>query len=56
MAIVHVKGHQYYTKSVRIGGRITSRSFGRVQGKHARDFREWDRIEREEKRHKRMRR
>ncbi len=59
MAIVHVNGHLYYTKSVRQGGRVTSKSYksyGPALGEYARIFASWDRIEREARRIERMRR
>jgi hypothetical protein len=56
MAVVHVNGHLYYTRSVRRGGRVTSMSFGPAHGETARLFADVHRLEREERRIERMQR
>jgi hypothetical protein len=56
MALVHVNGHLYYTRSVRIGGRVTSQSYGPAESEYARFMTAADRLIREEGRAERIRR
>jgi hypothetical protein len=56
MAFVRVNGRLYYTKSVRYGRRVTSKSYGPALGDFARFAAAVDRIDREERRIERMRR
>jgi hypothetical protein len=44
MALVHVNGRLYYTKSIRVGGRVTSMSYGPVPSKDARLMVAMDRL------------
>ena len=56
MALVHVNGRLYYTKSMRVGGRVTSMSYGPALSEYARAMVLMDRLLREERRAERMQR
>ena len=56
MAHVIINGHPYYTKSIRVGGWVTSMSFGPALSEYARTMAAMDRLLGEKRRAERMRR
>jgi hypothetical protein len=56
MALVHVNGHLYFTKSVRQGRKVTSYSYGPAHDETAQLFVQFDRMMRQERQIERMER